>query len=336
MIISRTPLRMSLFGGGTDYPTWFLKHGGSVIGSTIDKYCHITLRALPPFFEHKHRIVYSKIELVTDLDEIQHPAVRGTLKEFGINKGLEIHYDADLPARSGLGSSSAFTVGLINALHAHFGRMRSKTELANEAIHLEQDVFKEAVGCQDQIWAAFGGLNRIDFRTDGRFSVQPLLLTQQRRADLESSILLFFTGFARFASEIAAKQIANFDKRQVHLLTIQGAVDEAFKVLKNPDAPITELGHIMHESWQMKRALASEVSTPEIDEIYQAGLDAGAVGGKLLGAGGGGFVAFLVPKHKRKAVKERLKKLITVSFRFEDRGSHIAMYEPGAPENGDA
>ena len=269
---------------------------------------------------------------MTELADIQHPAVRGVLRELKVNNGLEIHYDADLPARSGLGSSSSFTVGLLNALHSLKGEMRSKTELATEAIHIEQNVLKEAVGSQDQVWAAFGGLNRINFFEDGHFAVIPLTLTPARREELESSIMLFFTGFSRYATEIAAKQIANFDKRQVHLLTIQGAVDEAFKVLKSQTAPITDLGAIMHESWLMKKALADEVSTSTIDEIYQAGLDAGAVGGKLLGAGGGGFIAFLVPKGKRRQVREALSKLIHVTFRFDNRGSHIALYEPDDSE----
>jgi D-glycero-alpha-D-manno-heptose-7-phosphate kinase len=229
VIISRTPFRVSLFGGGTDYPRWFREHGGSVIGAAIDKYCYISLRRLPPFFEHHSRIVYSQVELVRDASEIQHPAVRGILCDRGITDGLEIHHDADLPARSGLGSSSSFTVGLLNALSALNNRMTSSRELAREAIRIEQEVLKENVGSQDQIWAAYGGFNRIDFFPDGTFSVMPIIIAPQRRLELIQSIMLFFTGFSRIASDIAQEQIANIENNTEQLRAMRSTVDAALR-----------------------------------------------------------------------------------------------------------
>jgi D-glycero-alpha-D-manno-heptose-7-phosphate kinase len=328
MIISRTPFRTSLFGGGTDYPAWFREHGGAVLGTTIDKYCYISVRHLPPFFEHRHRIVYSKVELVRDLAEVQHPAVRGVLTELGVDQGLEIHHDADLPARSGLGSSSAFTVGLINAVHALRGRMVTKEELSREAIRIEQQVLKEAVGCQDQIWASFGGFNRIDFHPDGSFAVSPVVLKAERRQELRNSMMLCFTGFSRFASDFAQEQLNNIGKRTRQLQIMREMVDRACEILRDDKTPIRELGTLLHEGWRLKRELADSVSNTKIDEIYAAGLDAGAVGGKLLGAGGGGFIVFLVEPHKRAAVRERLDRLIHVTFDFDSEGSKIVLYQP--------
>jgi D-glycero-alpha-D-manno-heptose-7-phosphate kinase len=328
MIISRTPFRISFFGGGTDYPTWFKEHGGSVIGAAIDKYCYISLRHLPPFFEHRSKIIYTQVELVNDIAEIQHPAVRGILTDMGIKYGLEIHHDADLPARSGLGSSSAFTVGLLNALYALDSRMVSKRDLGREAIRIEQDVLKEDVGCQDQIWAAYGGLNRIDFHPDGTFSVAPFILSAARRAELEQSLMLFFTGFSRFATDFAHDQIRNMNNRRNQLRMIRSLVDSAADILLSPKTPLRELGELMHQSWQIKRELADGVSNAQIDEIYDAGRGAGAVGGKLLGAGGGGFMVFLVDPEKRNQVRERLKKLIHVRVGFDNDGSKIIVYQP--------
>ena len=328
MIISRTPFRISLFGGGTDYPAWFRKHGGSVIGTAIDKYCYISVRHLPPFFEHKSKIVYSKVELIRELAEIEHPAVRGVLTDMGVTEGLEIHHDADLPARSGLGSSSAFTVGLLNALHALNARMISKRDLGREAIRIEQEVLKEDVGCQDQIWAAYGGFNRIDFHPDGSFSVAPFILPAARRAELAQSLMLFFTGFSRFAPNFAGDQIKNMNNRKNQLRMIRSMVDSASDILLDPKAPLRELGELMHHSWQLKRELADSVSNLPIDEIYEAGRQAGAVSGKLLGAGGGGFMVLLVDPEKRNAVRERLRKLIHVNVGFDDEGSKIIIYQP--------
>lgn len=328
MIISRTPFRVSLFGGGTDYPAWFRQHGGAVVGMAIDKYCYISVRRLPPFFEHKSRIVYSQVELVREVSEIQHPAVRAVLADKGIADGLEIHHDADLPARSGLGSSSSFTVGLLNALSALDSQMIGKDELAREAIRIEQDVLSEAVGCQDQLWAAYGGFNHIEFSPDGRFSVQPIIMKPERRAELLSSMMLFFTGFSRFANDFAKDQIDNIDKSASKLAAIQGMVDHAREILVDERHSIHDLGKLLHESWQLKRGLAGSVSTRQIDDIYQAGRDAGAIGGKLLGAGGGGFMLFLVDPDKRACVRERLKDLIHVSADIDNDGSRIVLYQP--------
>lgn len=328
MIISRTPFRISLFGGGTDYPAWFREHGGAVFGMTIDKYCYISVRPLPPFFDHKYRVAYSKVETVREIAEIQHPAVRGVLAEIGLNEGLEIHHDADLPARSGLGSSSAFTVGLINALHALRGQMISKRELADAAIRLEQQVLNEKVGCQDQVWAAYGGLNRIDFMPRDGFAVAPIILKPERRMALRDSLMLVFTGLSRFSSDFANSQIENIGRRTKELKTIRQLVDRALEIARDDSAPLRLLGELLHESWQLKRGLASNVSTPEVDAIYAAGRDAGAIGGKLLGAGGGGFMVFFVEPEMRARVRQRLHNLVHVGFDFDMDGSKIVLYQP--------
>ena len=328
MIISKTPFRMSLFGGGTDYPDWYRINGGSVVGTAIDKYCYISVRYLPPFFEHKHRIVWSNIELINEVDEIRHPAVRAILNKMNIEKGMEIIYNADLPARSGLGSSSSFSVGLLNALNVLQGRCYSKDELAKEAIHIEQDVMKEAVGSQDQIWASYGGLNRIDFHRNGNFQVSPLNLTTEIETSLASSLMLFFTGFSRSAPLIAQKKIDNFKKKDGELRAIQEMCNEAIKILNKKQDPIADLGGLLNEAWHFKRQLADGVTTPAIDEIYTAGCEAGALGGKLLGAGGGGFIVFVVRPQNQSKVRERLKNLIHVSFQFDTDGSRIIVSDP--------
>ena len=334
MIISRTPFRVSLFGGGTDYPAWYRRHGGSVVGMAIDKYCYMSVRPLPPFFEHKHRIVWSQIELPNDIDEIRHPAVKAILGEFAIEQGLEITYSADLPARSGLGTSSSFTVGLINALNALKGKMVSKSDLANEAIRIEQDVIQEAVGSQDQVWAAYGGFNRINFHTNNTHDVSPIILNAERHKEIQSSFMLFFSGFSRYATEIAEKQIANFDNRKQQLRGIGAICDEAMGVLQSSSDPVRQLGELLHEGWMLKRELADGVATTDIDEMYAAGLEAGAIGGKLLGAGGGGFMLFMVDPDKQQQVRERLKDLIHVSFNFDSGGSKIVVFEPDDHING--
>jgi D-glycero-alpha-D-manno-heptose-7-phosphate kinase len=299
-----------------------------VIGTAIDKYCYISVRHLPPFFNHRSRIVYPQVELVGDVSEIQHPAVRGVLADRGTTAGLEIHHDADLPARSGLGSSSSFTVGLLNALCALDGKMIAKPDLGREAIRIEQEVLKESVGCQDQLWAAYGGFNRIDFLPDGRFAVSPIILAPERREELMLSIMLFFTGFSRFASDFAEDQLKNLGRRTAQLKTIRAMVDDAAAVLASPSTSIGELGRLLHESWRLKRELADSVSNSQIDDIYEAGRAAGALGGKLLGAGGGGFMVFLVEPDRREAVRARLKDLIHVHVGLDSEGSKIVLYQP--------
>lgn len=328
MIITRTPFRVSLFGGGSDYPQWYQQNGGAVLGFAINKYCYISLRRLPPFFEHKHRIAYSKVETVNDITEIQHPAVRHVLQECKVDYGVEIHHDGDLPARSGLGSSSSFTVGLLNALAAQAGCMSSRDGLAREAIRIEQNVINENVGSQDQVWAAYGGMNRIDFHVNDSFSVSPLVVPQNHRESLIGHFMLFFTGFSRFASEMAAKKIANLDKRADNIRAMVRMVDEAQAVITDSGRDLRDIGLMLHESWMLKRELADSVSTTDIDAIYEAGRAAGALGGKLLGAGGGGFILFFVEPRKQAAVRAALTNLIEVQIDVDYSGSKVVVYEP--------
>jgi D-glycero-alpha-D-manno-heptose-7-phosphate kinase len=328
MIISRTPYRISLFGGGTDYPAWYRGHGGAVIGTTINKYCYVSIRCLPPFFEHRHRIVYSKIELPNTVDEIQHPAVRAVLKETGINSGVEIQHHGDLPARSGMGSSCAFTVGLLHAVRAFQGRMASPRWLADEGTRIEQEVIRENVGSQDQIWAAFGGTNVITFQKDGSYAVHPVVLSPERRRELESHMLLFFTRFTRVASSIAEKTIARLPKKTRQLNRLRQMVDEAAEVLTNPCRSVAEIGPMLHDSWLIKKDLTEEVSTPLIDMIYESARSAGALGGKLLGAGGGGFMVLIAKPQDHQRIREKLRGFIEVTFQIGSSGSRIVMYEP--------
>ncbi len=328
MIICRTPYRASFFGGGTDYPKWYLQHGGSVVGTAINKYCYITARRLPPFFEHKHRIVYSKIENVGSISEIEHPAVKAVLAECGVGDGLEIHHDGDLPARSGLGSSSSFTVGLLNSIQALNGKAMTKHQLAKEATRIEQEVIGEYVGSQDQVWAAYGGMNRIDFNTDGRIDVSPVLISHERKEELQSHILLIYTGISRFASNIAKGKIKCLDKKEANLKTMHSMVDEAVDILQNQKRNLHELGTLLDESWKLKRELTPEISDNEIDTLYQTALDGGAYGGKLLGAGGGGFLMVIIDPAKQQALIDKLSGLITVSVNVCVDGSKIVLYEP--------
>lgn len=329
MIIVRTPFRISFFGGGTDYPAWYKEHGGLVLATSIDKYCYITCRYLPPFFEHKYRLVYSKIETVQHYSQMEHPAVRAVLGWAKMEHGLEIHHDGDLPARSGLGSSSAFTVGLVHALSALRGTYSSKEDLANNAIHIEQDIIQENVGSQDQISAAFGGFNRIEFKKgDNNFQIDPVILNKNRQHELQSHLMLFFTGFSRIASEIAKSKIENFKHRETELKNMTLMVDEAIQILQNNNTSIDQFGHLLHHNWLYKRSLSDKISTPEIDEIYNAAIDTGAIGGKILGAGGGGFLLLFVKPELQSAVRERLKHLIHVPFEFENSGSRVVLYQP--------
>ena len=328
MIITRTPFRISFFGGGTDYPAWFREHGGSVLATSIDKYCYISVRYLPPFFEHKHRIVYSRIETVKRIDELQHPAVKAVFGWAGVERGLEVHHDGDLPARSGMGSSSSFTVGLLQAVASLAGRRFTKQELARNAIHIEQNIIQEQVGSQDQVAAAFGGLNRINFERDDSFTVEPIILPAERLHELHRCLMLCFTGFSRYASTIAESKIANFKQRGNELSTMQRMVDQGIKILQDPDTPMDEFGRLLHESWQLKRGLSTKVSNPAIDQLYNKAITAGATGGKILGAGGGGFMLFFARPDKQPAVKAALSDLIHVPFNFDHSGSQVVLYQP--------
>jgi D-glycero-alpha-D-manno-heptose-7-phosphate kinase len=328
MIITSTPLRVSFFGGGTDYPVWFREYGGSVLSTTINKCCYITCRRLPPFFEYHSRVSYSKVENVGANDRIEHPSVRACLQYLGIDEGIEIHHVADLPARTGLGTSSAFTVGLLLALYALRNQMRDKHTLATEAIHVEQDLLAEAVGAQDQVSAAYGGLNRINFCQDGSIDVKRMLASPSRIAELEDHLALFFTGFSRTASEIAQEQLKVTPHKKRELDMMLELVNEAETILASPGRSMDEFGRLLHEGWQIKRSLTQKITNASIDEIYEAGMSAGAIGGKLLGAGGGGFMLFYVPRDRREALKARLKGLLCVPFSFSNRGSHVIVYEP--------
>lgn len=326
MIISRTPFRISFFGGGTDYPSWYRKHGGSVLASTIDKYCYLTCRYLPPFFEHRIRVVYRKIESCQTFEEISHPAVREIMRYLNINRGVEIHHDGDLPARSGMGSSSSFTVGLLNALHALLGHMPSKHKLAQEGIHIEQNCIKEIVGSQDQVSAAYGGLNHISFLPNGEISVRPVTISTDRLNEFNSHLMLFYTGIIRTASNIAESYVIDIDSRRRQLRIMKDLVDEGLSILSNGD-DITNLGKLMREAWDSKRSLSTKVTNTQVDELYNQALSAGALGGKLTGAGGGGFMLLFIPPSEQKNVRQRLSKLIHVPFNFEFSGSQIIFFD---------
>lgn len=318
MIISRTPYRISFFGGGTDYPSWYKFHGGEVLSTTINHYCYITTRFLPPFFKEKSRIVWSKIEAVKDNADIEHNAVRAVLKYLNIKDGVEIHHTGDLPARSGLGSSSAFTVGLLNAMYA-LTNHKWIPPLVYEAIKVEQEVMRENVGVQDQIAAAMGGFNHTAIHQDGSFFIKPV-----EKRDLEDYLLLFFTGVSRTASNIAIEQIKNHEKgnKEKETKTMQGMVGEAINILQSR-SNIDAFGHLLHESWLIKRSLAGNITSAFLDDIYNRGRSAGALGGKLLGAGGGGMMLFFAHPDKHKNIKAELKEFLHIPFKFSNKGSEI-------------
>ncbi len=326
MIISRTPFRVSFFGGGTDYPAWYQEHKGAVLATTIDKYCYISCRYLPPFFEHRSRIIYSQMEHVKTIDEINHPAVREVLRFLNIHDGVEIHHDGDLPARTGLGSSSSFTVGLLNSMYALKGIMPTKDRLAQESIYIEQEMCKENVGCQDQMLAAYGGFNFIEFGGNNHRKVTPVTIPQDKLEDLQNHLMLFFTGFSRNASEVAKHQVQNIPHKQKELKAMYDMVFYALEVLNNSN--IRKFGELLHESWQIKRHLSDKISNAAIDEVYETARSAGALGGKLLGAGGGGFILVIASPDKHPRIKEKLKSLLQVPFRFENVGSQIIFYQP--------
>lgn len=327
MIVTRTPYRISFFGGGTDYPAWYQEQGGAVLSTSIDKYCYISCRHLPPFFDHKYRIVYSRIENVMHPCEIEHPAVRAVLGHLACDDGLEIHVDGDLPARSGMGSSSSFTVGLLHAIKALQGEHICHEALARLAIHVEQQIIGESVGSQDQIAAAFGGFNRIDFLRGGGFNVNPVIAPKARLDALQSHLMLFFTGFSRIAAQIAQSKIDNLANRHTELTQMQAMVDEALLILHG-HGPLEAFGELLDHSWQLKKTLSNKVSNPDLDHLYTIARSAGAIGGKLLGAGGGGFMLLFVQPELQAQVRESLRDLVHVPFQFEHGGSRVVLYQP--------
>jgi D-glycero-alpha-D-manno-heptose-7-phosphate kinase len=326
MIITRTPLRISFFGGGTDYPAWYEEHGGSVLNATINKYCYIYCRYLPPFFHYKYLVRYMLREERNTIEEINHPSARACLQFMKIAKGVEIVHMGDIPARSGVGSSSAFTVGLLNALNALLGQMVTKRKLAADAIHVEQKVIAESVGSQDQVAVTFGGFNRIDFSTNHDFIVTPVTIPADRLAFFQSHLMLFFTGFSRNASEVAAEQIKNTKNKLKELKLMKEMVDHALEILNDRGPSLDKFGKLLHESWKLKRSLTHLITTGHIDQIYDAGIGCGALGGKLLGAGGGGFMLFFAPPETQAKIREKLKDLIYVPFSFESLGSQVILY----------
>lgn len=335
MIISRTPHRISFFGGGTDYVPWYIENGGKVLGAAIDKYCYISCRELPPFFKHKHRIAYSNMEAVNSIDEIQHPSVRETLryfvrtlKYFDDDMGFEIHHDGDIPARSGMGSSSSFTVGLVKTLYALMGKVISKQNLYKEAIHIEQNLIKENVGSQDQVWAAVGGFNLIEFLQNGEIIVNPIIMKESLLRLFEQKFMLFYTGISRYATEVAGDKIHNLKKRKDELFRMMELVDEAYAILIADKTDFTKFGKLLNETWQLKRKLSDKVTNTEIDEIYKLAIENGAIGGKLLGAGGGGFILFYVEPENQSRLRVVLKNLLHVPFSFDFSGSEIIVYKP--------
>lgn len=327
MIISRTPFRVSFFGGGTDYPSWYMKHSGSVLSTAIDKYCYITLRYLPPFFEHKIRLVYSKMEQCQHFSELQHPAVRETLRFMQFEDNLEIHHDGDLPARSGMGSSSSFTVGLLNALYALRGKMTSPHQLAMESIHIEQGMIKETVGSQDQVAAACGGLNHIGFRQDGSILINPVIISPTRAQELSDHLMLFYTGIMRTASDVADSFVNDLEAKHDLLDRMNGMVSQGIDILTDGE-DICRFGDLLNETWQAKKQLGDKVANPVVDDLYMRARKTGALGGKLTGAGGGGFLLLFAPPEKHLSIRQELKELLHIPFGFDRSGSQIIFYDP--------
>lgn len=326
MIITQTPFRMSFFGGGTDYPEYYKKYGGCVLSTTFDKYCYVTVRHLPPFFDYSNLISYSKVERVKDISEIEHPIVREAMKYLDMRE-LLVAYDTDIPARSGLGTSSSFAVGILNAFHALKGQYVDKHQLAAEAIHLERVLCNEDGGSQDQVAAAFGGMNRIAFSEDG-IHVSPIIISREKKQKLNDNMMLFFTGFTRHSSEIAKEQKKESKNKLKELEEMKQLVDEAESVLTSKHTPLNEFGRLLDYTWKLKRGISRNISNSELDEIYDRAIKGGAVGGKLLGAGGGGFFVFYVEKEKQKQIKQELNFLLQIPFSFENEGSQIIYYRP--------
>ena len=327
MIITKTPFRMSFFGGGTDMESFFREYGGAVLSTTIDKYCYVTVRHLPRFFEYVTELAYSRMERVKEVEEIEHPAIRNAMKMLDMHE-IRLTYEADLPARSGLGTSSSFAVGMLNAFYCLKGKYASKQKLADDAIYLERELCKEAGGWQDQIAASFGGLNRIEFSKDGLYEVRPVIIHPERKKQLNDHLLMFFTGFTRLSSEMQKINQTDYAKKIKELQKMYGLVDEAQKILEDKHSDLNDFGCLLHETWKLKRQTGAAISTNTIDSLYEKGMAAGALGGKLLGAGGGGFLVFYVESEKKSSVMEAMKDLLYVPFRFDDGGTQVIHYSP--------
>lgn len=325
MIITKTPFRMSFFGGGTDMPDFFKENGGAVLSTTFNKYCYVNVRHLPPFFDYTSEIVYARTERVKCVEEIEHPLVRNAMKMLDMHE-LRINYESDLPARTGLGTSSSFAVGMLNAFYALKGRYADKRRLADDAIYLERTLCAEAGGWQDQIASSFGGFNRINFNSDG-YSVERLIISPERKRQLNENLLLFFTGFTRFSSDVQ-KGTKSIEEKRAQLLHMLKLVDEAEAVLEDNKSDLDDFGRLLHETWLLKKDTGNTVSNGSIDELYEKGIKAGALGGKLLGAGGGGFLLFYVQPEKRQAVLDAMSNLLHVPFEFEDGGTRVIYYTP--------
>lgn len=330
MIITKTPFRMSFFGGGTDMEDFFRVHGGAVLSTTFDKYCYVNVRHLPPFFDYRTELSYSKTERVTSIESIQHPAIRNAMKMLNMHD-IRLTYEADLPARSGLGTSSSFAVGMLSAFYALKGKYADKKKLADEAIYLERVLCGEAGGWQDQIAASYGGFNRINFNKDGTYDVLPIIISPERKKQLDHNLMMFFTGFTRFSSDVQKANAASPETKEAkekRLLEMLDLVDDAEDVLTNKKRDLDEFGRLLDHTWKLKRQTGSAVSTSNIDALYQRGIEAGALGGKLLGAGGGGFLVLYVQPEKREALKAAMHDLLYVPFHFEDGGSRVLYYSP--------
>lgn len=328
MIITKTPFRMSFFGGGTDMEEYFRLNGGAVLSTTFDKYCYVNVRHLPRFFDYSSELTYSKTERVLNTDDIQHPAIREAMKMLDMQE-IRLMYEADLPARSGLGTSSSFAVGMLNAFYALKGKYADKKKLADEAIYLERVLCNEAGGWQDQIAASFGGFNRINFNKDGTYEVLPLIISPERKKTLNDNLMMFFTGFTRFSSDVQkANNVSGSEEKRVRLKKMYELVDEAEAVLTNKSHDLDDFGRLLDTTWRLKKGTGGAISTGSIDVLYEKGIEAGALGGKLLGAGGGGFLVFYVQPEYQEAVKEAMKDLMYIPFKFEDGGTRVIHYSP--------
>ena len=330
MIITKTPFRMSFFGGGTDMKEYFMENGGAVLSTTFDKYCYVNVRHLPRFFDYTTELSYSKTERVTHIEDIKHPAIRNAMEMLDMHE-IRLTYEADLPARSGLGTSSSFAVGMLNAFYALKGKYAGKKRLADEAIYLERELCQEAGGWQDQIAASFGGFNRINFNADG-YEVLPVIISPERKKTLNSNLMMFFTGFTRFSSDVQKANAAEKTDKKKQLGEMLQLEDEAESILTDKNKDLNEFGKLLDHTWKLKRQTGSAVSTNNIDSLYEKGIQAGALGGKLLGAGGGGFLVFYVEPEKQQQVKQAMENLMYIPFKFEDGGTQVIHYSPESYE----